>query len=214
MPTRASRGPEQTATRVLAIQAGSQTGSICDSTSTAHSFIWATPYSWGGALPPGTILTEDDIEDTDPGYSDAVRANGGPLDVQPPILDITSPSYGASFLQGQNLPVVLTATDNVALAAGSVNVRFDVDGSGAIDATGETLVGTPTGNPNQFTVTFTSLAGPNGVRKIDARASDTPMSNVGQDLVPVYVPEPSVTLMLLIAVPFLAWCTRKRPISG
>ncbi|MGH9203240.1 MAG: hypothetical protein ACRD2A_18585 [Vicinamibacterales bacterium] len=105
--------------------------------------------------------------------------------------------------------MLLTATDNVALAAGSVNVRFDVDGSGAIDATGETLLGTPTGNPNEFTVTFTSLAGPDDVRKIDARASDT-SSNVGQDIVPVFVPEPGVTLMLLFAVLLLSLLHSKR----
>lgn len=85
-----------------------------------------------------------------------------------------------------------------------MNVRFDVDGSGAIDQTGETLVGTPTGNPNQFTVTFTSLAGPNGVRKIDARVDDT-SENIGQDIQPIFVPEPGVTLMLLFAVPLIAW---------
>jgi hypothetical protein len=163
----------------------------------------------GAALPPGTILTDDDIPDNDPGQRQAEQLNG-PLDFQSPTLDITSPSYGASFLQGQNLPVVFTATDNVALAPGSVNVRFDVDGSGAIDQTGETLVGSPTGNPNQFTVTFANLAGPNGVREIDARASDAPMGNVGQDTQPIFVPEPGVTLMMLFAVPLLGLLRRRR----
>jgi len=49
--------------------------------------------------------------------------------------------------------VVVTATDDLAVAAGSLNVRSDLDGSGAIDTTGERLVGTATGNPNEFTVT-------------------------------------------------------------
>jgi hypothetical protein len=162
----------------------------------------------GGLPAGGNPVGADNVPDHEPDYGDFVQTNG-PMDVQKPTLDITSPNYGASFLQGQNLPVVLTATDNIALAPGSVNVRFDVDGSGAIDQTGETLAATPTGNPNQFTVTFTSLAGPDGVRKIDARATDT-SSNIGQDIQPIFVPEPGVTLMLLLAVPLIGLLQRKR----
>ena len=148
------------------------------------------------------------MPDLDPDQFDAEQANG-PLDFQPPTLDITSPSYGSNFLQTQNLPVVFTAMDNVALAPGSMLVMFDVDGSGAIDQTGESQFATPTGNPNEFTVTFASLAGPDGIRRIDARATDT-SSNVGQDIVPIVIPEPEVALMVICAVPLLVLLERRR----
>lgn len=63
------------------------------------------------ALAPGTIVTAGDgVNDHDPGEEQAEQASGGPLDFEKPTVDITSPNYGTSFLQGQNLPVVLTAT--------------------------------------------------------------------------------------------------------
>jgi hypothetical protein len=155
----------------------------------------------------GSPLTDRDIN-TEPGQREYDQANA-PLDAQSPTLNVSTPSDSTRLLQNQNLSVVVQATDNVALAPGSVRVMFDVDGSGAIDQTGETLLGTPTANPNEFTVTFTSLAGPDGIRSIDARATDT-SSNVGQDKVALVIPEPEVTLMLLCAVPLLALLERRR----
>ena len=137
------------------------------------------------------------------------EAVNGPLDVRPPVVDVASPAPGSKVLIGQDVRVVLQATDDVAIAPGTVRVMFDIDGSGAIDQTGETLFPTPTGKPGEFHVTFTRIAGPDGIRKIDARATDK-SSNVGQDLVPIVIPEPDATLMLLAAMGLLAILRRWR----
>ncbi len=148
-------------------------------------------------MQPGQVIELDDLPDVEPNFGDAELANGGPLDVDAPLVDVTTPLDFTSFLQGQNMTVTLDAIDNVALAAGPVVVTFDVDGSGAIDVTGETIVGTPTANPDEFEALFTNITGPDGLRSIDARATDTSM-NVGQDIVPIVVPEPDFapTMML------------------
>lgn len=152
----------------------------------------------GGILAPGSVITNEDFEDIDPDQFDYEQANG-PIDVETPLIDIIAPPSGSNIVQGADLTVTVRATDNVAI--GPVMVSFDVDGSGAIDATGESVVATFSG-ADEFEAVFSNVMGPNGNRDIKALVSDT-SSNTGQDIEPIFVPEPSVVIALAVAVPLL-----------
>ena len=108
------------------------------------------------------------------------------------------------------MTVTVEAMDNDSVSG--VTITFDVDGSGAIDATGESVVATPIGS-DQYEATFLNLAGPDGLRDLDARASD-PGGNTGQEILPVPLPEPSVLLVILFALPLLAVLARLRRASS
>jgi len=150
------------------------------------------------ALAPGSVLGSENLEEHEITLQQYVQANG-PLDLEAPILDIVDPAVVTGVLQGSNLTVTVMATDNVALSP--VIVEFDIDGSGAIDVTGETVIATPIGS-DQFEATFLSLAGPDGLRDIVATVSDT-SDSMAKDTQPTYVPEPSIVTSLVFGLAFL-----------
>jgi len=159
----------------------------------------------GSVVGPGAVITSDDVDDIDPGLSDYEQANG-PIDLEGPAINIIDPPSGSNILQGNDLTVTVSATDNVAL--GPVMVSFDIDGSGAIDTTGETVIATSSG-PDEFEAMFLNASGPDGNRDIVASVSDT-STNMSQDIEPIFVPEPSVVLSLAVAVPLLGLLARRR----
>jgi len=103
--------------------------------------------------------------DSEPGIFEYERANG-PMDVDPPVVEIVSPTPGTVFQQSDDMTVTIEGTENDSVSG--VTVNFDVDGSGAIHATGEFVVATPIGS-DQYEATFLNPAGPDGLRDLDAR---------------------------------------------
>ncbi len=93
----------------------------------------------------------------------------GPLDHQPPTVAILSPLPGAAVPAGGTVTVVAAAADNLGL--NRVEVTFDLNGNGAIDA-GETALAVPVGGGN-YQAVFTGTSGPAGVRTVLARAVDS-----------------------------------------
>ena len=145
------------------------------------------------------------LEEHEITLDDHQQANGS-LDLEAPLIEIVSPPAFSSVLRGSNLTVAVTATDNVALSP--VNLTFDVDGSGAIDTGGETLVAAPIGS-DQFEGTFMSIAGPDGPRDIVTTISDT-ADQEAMDPQPIFVPEPGTTIAMLFAVPLVVALRRSR----
>jgi hypothetical protein len=88
-----------------------------------------------------------------------------------------------------------------------VKVRFDTNGDGAIGA-GEEY--TATLQPNsRWETQVGPLAGSDGPRTVTVEATDV-SGAFNEGTVPVMVPEPSVTLMLLFAVPLIGLLQRRR----
>jgi hypothetical protein len=158
-----------------------------------------------GPLAPGSVIGSENLEEHEITLDDHLQANG-PLDLEAPLIDIVSPPPFSSVLQSSDLTVTVAATDNIALSP--VSLTFDVYGSGAIDAAGETLVAAPIGS-DEFEATFMSVAGPDGPRDIVATVSDT-ADQMAMDTQPILVPEPSVTLSLAAGALFLAFLGRRR----
>jgi hypothetical protein len=159
----------------------------------------------GAVLASGATITSDNLEEHEISLDDHLQANG-PLDLEAPLIDIVAPPALSSILQGADLTVTVSATDNVAIAP--VTVTFDVDGSGAIDITGETLIAAPIGS-DQFEATFLSLAGPDGLREIVATVSDT-SDSMAKDTQPIFVPEPSGAILLVFGMIFLGMLYQRR----
>jgi hypothetical protein len=159
----------------------------------------------GGMLAPGSVIGSENIPEQEMTLDEHIQANG-PLDLDAPVIDIISPAAFTTILQGSNLTVTVTATDDVSPT--SVIVRFDVDGSGAIDATGETQIATPIGS-DQYEATFLSLAGPASSRGIAASVSDD-AGHMAQDTQPVFVPEPSVAMALAAGAVLLRLLQKRR----
>lgn len=151
------------------------------------------------ALAPGAPITSENIEELEISLHDHTQANGE-IDLEAPLIDVIAPPALSSVLQGNDLVVTVSATDNVGLSP--VTVTFDVDGSGVIDVGGETLTAAPIG-ADQFEATFLSIAGPDSPRDIIAIVSDT-SEHMAQDIQPIFVPEPSGFTSLIFGVTFLA----------
>lgn len=151
-----------------------------------------------GSLASGAVIGSENLEEHEITLDVHLQANG-PLDLEAPLIDIVSPPAFSSILQGSNLTVTATATDNVGLSP--VDITFDVDGSRAIDAPGETMVAAAIGS-DQFEATFINLSGPDGPRDIVATVSDT-ADHMVEDTQSIFVPEPSATLSLIVGALFV-----------
>lgn len=162
-----------------------------------------------GPLAPGAAIGSANLEEHEITLDVHLQANGS-LDLEAPVIDIVSPPAFSNVLQGSDLTITVTATDDV--GSSPVSIAFDVDGSGVIDETGETLIAAPVGS-NQFEATFISIAGPDGPRDIVATVSDT-SDQMARDTQPIFVPDPSVTASLAAAVCLLILLGRPSTRSG
>ncbi len=119
---------------------------------------------------PGNVPMPDTAEMT---IADAERINGGPLDLEPPVIKIVVPVSGSLVVSGSSLPVHLIVTDNTQVA--SVEVTFDVNANGTLADAGERILATP-GNLSAFNATFTNVTGTAASRTLKVTAFDTSMN--------------------------------------
>jgi hypothetical protein len=123
--------------------------------------------SFGQGL--GSTLPPEDL----PAMSvqDVIEANNNnPLDLDGPSLAILTPAPGTNFPLGSNLTVIFIASDPNGL--GPLQAALDRNADGDTSDPGEVLTPTATGNPNEFSVTFTNLPAPDGSRTLFVTAQD------------------------------------------